>query len=93
MKLINEKSSLNISLNVREPLEIDTTPYISKNLLQQYVLGCPGILNELNLPYLCSGATSLLTPETFKFKVLKHVFQLPTMMAVLSNISFYSCLY
>ena len=34
MKLINEKSSLNISLNVREPLEIDTTPYISKNLLQ-----------------------------------------------------------
>ena len=46
MKLINEKSCLTISLNVREPLEIDTTPYISKNLLQQYALGCPGMLNE-----------------------------------------------
>ena len=29
------------SLNVLELLEIDTTPYISKNLLYQYVLGLP----------------------------------------------------
>ena len=29
------------SLNVRKPLEIDTTPEISKILVQQYVLGLP----------------------------------------------------
>ena len=32
-------------------------------------------------------ATSLLVPGTFKFKVLKRDFQLPTVMDVLQNIS------
>ena len=91
------------SLNAREPLEIDTTPYISKNLLQQYI--CFGVSQacskvwvawvwsptDRNLSNLCLGTTSLLVPETLKF--FKNGFQLPTIMGVQSNISLSSCLY
>ena len=38
VKLI-KKSHKYYSLNICEPLEIDTMPYASKNLLQEYVLG------------------------------------------------------
>ena len=42
VKLINEKKFFEYySLNVREPLEIDTATWISKNLLQQYALELP----------------------------------------------------
>ena len=37
---------------------------------------------DRNLLNLCLGATFLLIPETFKFKVLKRDFQLPTIMGV-----------
>ena len=39
-------------------------------------------LTDGNLSYLCLGATSLLVPETFKFKNLKCDFQLPTILGV-----------
>ena len=44
-----------------------------------------------NLSDLCVGATSLLVPETFKFKFLKRDFQLPTIMGMWSNISLSGC--
>ena len=53
--------------------------------------GCQGMLRsgvawmwhpaDGNL-YLCLGATSLLVPETLKFKALKRDFQLPTTMGI-----------
>ena len=42
VKLKNEKKSFKYySSNLRKRIETDNTPYTSKNLLQQYVLGLP----------------------------------------------------
>ena len=76
MKLINQKKSHRyFSSNVREPLQIDTIPYISICLGVAQPSSKVGVAwmwspTDGNLSGLSLGATSLLVPETFEFKVL-----------------------
>ena len=72
----SKKSLKYYSLNVREPLEVDTTSEISKNLITVYLgvaqacskVGEAGMWSPTdgNLSYLCLGATYV--PQRFKFK-------------------------
>ena len=48
---------------------------------------------DVNLSYLCLGATSLLVPETFKFKSFETWLPATTIMGVQSNFSLSCCLY
>ena len=76
VKLINQKKSHRyFSSNVHEPLQIDTVPYIS--ICLGVAQPCSKVRvawiwspTDGNLTGLCLGATSLLVPETFEFKVL-----------------------
>ena len=74
--MINKKNPEYYSLNVCEPLEVNTTSEISDNVITVYLgvvqaclkVGVAGMWSSIdgNLSYLCLGATSV--PQRIKFK-------------------------
>ena len=80
VKLINDRNSLNISLNVRKTLKINTTLRFLRTSYNS-IWASPGILKSRvgmdvpaadgNLSYLCLRATFPLVPEIIKFKLFE----------------------
>ena len=88
------------SLIVCEPLEIDTSPQISENLplyvppiiCSEKVVAWMWSPTDGNLSCLCQGLNAFWFQRHLNSKILKHDFQLPTIMGVQSNISLSSYL-
>ena len=81
LKLINEKNPINITVPMFVNPEIVTILYISKKTPRTVCLGVAQVCSKLGVAWMQSptdgnlsglrlGTTSLLVPETFKFKVL-----------------------